>query len=105
MPDTPKKNDISGMPEISEDHDLPYLGCLEITTVRGKIHVCEVPGYITTTVSVAGDETIGVILYSPPENGESHGVGSIVQLRPDFARNMAASLLRMANKIDPKGMN
>lgn len=87
------------------DDQVTPVGDVTLVTVRGVVDAEEVPGAMSTKIQTTNDETVGLALYIPPLAEGLHGRGMFVQLRPEFARNMAASLLRMANEIDPKGMN
>ena len=85
--------------------EIPHIGDLTLVTVRGAIDAEEVPGAMSTKITSPDDVTVGLTLYVPPQAKGLHGRGMFVQLRPNEARNMGASLVKIANDLDPKGMN
>lgn len=77
------------------------LGCLDVMTPQGPVHFHDAPGFMTTTIERPGVATsIGVLSYDPED-----GRGLVCQLDGDGARTMAASLLRLADEIDPRRPN
>jgi ABC-type amino acid transport substrate-binding protein len=77
------------------------LGCIDVVTPQGPVHFHDAPGFMTTVIERPGVATsIGVLSYDP-----AAGQGMVVQLDGDSARTMAASLLRLADEIDPRRPN
>ena len=86
---------------MSSEHK--RIGCLDLTTARGPVHVCEVPGFMTTEITRTSEPpSIGIIAYDV-QPGREPGHGYIAQLSPEAAREIAGSLMRMANALDPHG--
>lgn len=84
------------------------VGCLDIVVPRGPLHLCEVPGLLTTAVYANGNDkpatSVGVIAYRDPRpSGQGHGY--LAQLDANAAREIAASLLKLADQVDPGRMN
>lgn len=78
------------------------LGRLDVMTPQGPVHFHDAPGFMTTVIERPGiAKTIGVMSYEPGPPG--HGL--VTQLDGDAARQMAASLLRLADEIDPRRHN
>lgn len=78
------------------------IGDQVIATSHGDILAVESSGVLTLEVGVEGQPTtIGILVYRDGEAG-MQGDGRIVRLMPDMARTIAASLLRMAERIDPR---
>lgn len=81
---------------------LPPIGRNLIHTSRGLVDTVEVSGFSTMTISKHGKHiSIAILLYQPPEKGEKEGVGMLNQLDAPSAREMAASLLRLADDVEP----
>lgn len=85
------------------------VGCQDLDLPRGRVHICEAPGCLTSTVHADGGEKpatgIGLIIYDPdPQPGTGVGRGLMAQMDADSAREIAASLLKMAQVLDPAGM-
>lgn len=81
------------------------LGPLRMETPRGACIAHDVPGFLTMEIRDAdGVEIISaaVMLYEP-EPG--HGIGFISQLSAKNARAVAASLMAIADKIEPPAFN
>lgn len=77
------------------------LGCLNVATHQGPVHCHDAPGVMTLEVTREdGSESVAILLYRGPESEDSFGVGLIVQLDPETTRVLAASLLRLANRLD-----
>ena len=73
------------------------LGCFDVQTPQGPVHFHDAPGFITTLIERVGVPTsIGLFVYQPGE------VGRVVQFDADGARSAAASLLRLADKVEPR---
>lgn len=74
------------------------LGCMDIQTPQGVVHSHDGPGFMTMLVERPGLPTaIGFFVYDP-----AVGQGLTAQLPPNVARSVAASLLRMADRVDPR---
>lgn len=73
------------------------LGCLDVATDFGPVHAHDAVGVSTLTI-VRGKipTTIGILAYGEDARGLVH------QLTADGARELAASLLRLADAIDPE---
>lgn len=85
---------------------LPAIGPVTIVTGQGIVDLDEVGG--TTTIlatSQSGDRRIVIANYGHPDDTGGRGRGLFAQVTPDVARQLAASLLKMAADIDPKGTN
>lgn len=78
------------------------LGCIDIDTPRGTVHCHDAPGIMTTEVCRRGQfERAGLLVYDPePQTRGGKGMALLAQLDADGARSFAASLLRMATKLD-----
>lgn len=85
------------------------LGCMDVQMPRGLIHVHDAPGITSTELLVNGQFTsIGLLIYDDDHKASTmgdRGFGMINQLDAAAARSFAASLMRMATKLDGgKGM-
>jgi hypothetical protein len=78
------------------------LGCMDVETPKGICHIHDAPGVLTVEISGDGRvPSVGIMLYDPePQTVSGKGVGFISQLDAGSARNVAASLLRMADRLD-----
>jgi hypothetical protein len=77
------------------------LGCVDLETPRGVVHFHDAPGLLTTCIEREGQpSTVGSWLYDPPDQPSTFVHGYVTQLEPDNAREVAASLLRMADRAD-----
>lgn len=85
---------------LKTEDNFPSLGCLDVQTPKGLIHVHDAPGSMTTMVTHPdGERSVGVLLYDPEvPPGKVQGI--ISQMSPGSARVMAASLVSLANEID-----
>jgi hypothetical protein len=85
------------------------VGCQDVELARGDVHFCEAPGLITSILTAGdqakGDGTIALLIYRDARPGEDHGHGYLTQLDAEGARDIGASLINLANQIDPKGTN
>ncbi len=80
------------------------IGCQDVTLARGDVHFCEAPGIITSVIHLDNEETkqvIAVMVYRDADQGRSTGHGYICQLNPKFAREIGASLIKLADEIEP----
>ena len=86
---------------------LSPIGPLRLETDAGPLDLDEVPGITTNLVALPDGQTgIVVVVYDIRANtGGDAGRGLMVQVTPESARNVAASLLRMAGDADQKGIN
>ncbi len=76
------------------------LGGTTVMTPKGPVRILDAPGITTLFVKHPGDAAmnrVGVLLYTT----EPSGLGMIGQLDADTARTTAASLLRLADELDP----
>ena len=78
------------------------IGCIDIQTVRGPVHCHDAPGIMTFRADIPGEQSgVWLLAYDPEARQHSgKGFGLIHQMKPDEARTVAASLLRLANQID-----
>lgn len=77
-------------------HESTRIGSIKVDTPRGTIEAIEIPGLTSIMVERDnGDRSIVMLSYDP-----EHSAGVFVQLSPDLARNMGASLLHLANLVD-----
>lgn len=68
---------------------------------EGVVCIDDAPGVTTTMVERDGmPPSIGLIVYDPGPGDEGHGIGFIAQLPATIAREIAASLIRLAGKLD-----
>lgn len=77
------------------------IGPVFMKTPRGDVRVEDAPGFLSMEI-MRGDEivSVGIMVYEPkPGKGE----GLLVQLSADNARAVAASLMMIADKIEPVG--
>lgn len=76
------------------------LGPVMLQTDRGLVRAEDAPGFMTLLViKDDGSPAISVLTFMPPVNPSEVGSGMMVQLTPDFARAMGASLLKLANEV------
>lgn len=89
----------------------PDLGPMVVTTDVGPCLARDAPGIMTFVVNrdchcgrcEPGPPSIAVMVYDPiPMRGKRTGFGVVVQMAPDDIREIAASLLAMADEIDPQ---
>lgn len=75
------------------------LGPRTLRTPRGDVDVVDAPGFSTMLVQSEDPEwsRVGVLVYDPET-----GKGMIVQFDPASARTTAASLLRLADELEPR---
>lgn len=86
------------------------VGCQDVNLPRGPVHFCEAPGFLTSTVHADGDDqpatAVAVLVYDPvPLPGRDRGRGLLAQMDAAAAREVAASLMRLADQLDPGGVN
>lgn len=76
------------------------LGGQRIETSHGTVEIVDAPGILTMLAinPVPADSRVCILVYGP---GEPAGVGMIAQLDPGNARTVDASLLRLADQLDP----
>lgn len=99
MPNTIKLEKTDTFQSIGDSIE-PFGDC-QIVTVRGLISAAEVPGYTTILVERdGGPASVMVMLYHPPCDGADLGTGLITQLSASSARQVGASLIDLANRID-----
>ena len=69
----------------------------------GEVLIDDAPGITTTLVERENvPPSIGLIVYDPhPGAAGGHGFGLIAQLEPAIAREIGASLIGLANQLDP----
>lgn len=83
------------------------VGCQDVELARGDVHFCEAPGLITSILTAGNQSkaegTIALLIYREARPGEDHGHGYLTQLDADGARDIGASLIRLAEEIDPRG--
>jgi hypothetical protein len=86
-----------------ESHETSFapFGCMDVQMDRGLIHFHDAAG-MTTGLALRPEapRVVTILLYEPPEAGERRGFGFLHQLDAEGARNMAASLTRLADEID-----
>lgn len=89
--------------------DAIALGDLLIVTPQVKVLCRDAPGFSTLLVDHPDleERRVAFLLYVPPaDTGNPEiGAGLIAQMDATVARTIAASLLRLANRIDTKGMH
>ena len=85
--------------------EVTAIGCFEMDTNRGPVHFCELPGFITTTMTTSAGAVVGMLIYAGPMEGEQIGSGRYAQMSAATARLVAGSLMKLANQIDPQGTN
>lgn len=82
------------------------IGCQDIELARGDVHFCEAPGVITSIITHGEQEQaegiIALLIYREARPGEDHGHGYLCQLDAAYAREIGASLIRLADQIDPQ---
>lgn len=95
------------MPGFTQTHSrIPTLGPCAIVTAHGTVQSEEVPGLTTLLINRGeGESSIAVLVYMPALDGEQIGMGVLTQLNANGARNVAASLLKLANDIAPQETN
>lgn len=79
----------------------PGLGGVQIQTPRGPVLLADAPGFTTIRVNHDDAPSIAVMVYDPPAAGEEHGTGYIVQMTPEQARHAGASMIHLANLVEP----
>lgn len=68
-------------------------------TPRGPVHVEDAPGFMSLEVDRNGEpHSIALLVYEPLPG---KGTGLVVQLSADSARAVAASLMMMADRLEP----
>lgn len=95
-------------PEFEETRGVAFrLGEHLIETPHGVVRMTDAPGYSTLLLDAGKpeDSAIGFLLYRPAAEKGDVGVGLISQMNATQARTIAASLLRLAAKIDPSKPN
>ena len=89
---------------IRADTKFARIGPIEMETPRGNCITHDAPGL--TSLEVRGEDgriiSAAVMVYEP-EPG--HGIGFIAQMNADTARAFAASLLRIADLMEPPTLN
>lgn len=99
-----KPEKLPGFAQLNSS--LPPLGPCAIVTARGTVQVEEVPGLTTLIINrAAGASSVALLVYRPAEDSSQIGAGVLTQLDANSARNIAASLLKLANDIDPQAAN
>jgi len=77
----------------------PRIGPAEMETPRGTIAAFDAPGLLVMHIDRSSEpDSIAVMVYEPKPG---HGQGLIFQMSADVARATAASLLRLADQIEP----
>ena len=78
-----------------------------IVTPRGDVETTDAPGYMTLLVEHSDPEfsRIAFLLYAPGPDMATPGKGMIAQMTADQARNIAASLTKLAEHLAPGSMN
>lgn len=77
----------------------PRIGPTEMETARGVIEVFDAPGLLVLHIDRSTEpDSIAIMVYEP-EPG--HGQGLICQMSADAARATAASLMNLADLIEP----
>jgi hypothetical protein len=86
---------------------LSKIGPLRLTTPRGEVELDEVQGLTTSNLTRDGEDLsrIAVVVYQPGPSSRTPGKGLFVQLDPHAARSIGASLLKLADMVDPRGTN
>lgn len=79
------------------------LGDIVIETPHGRVLCTDAPGLTTLFIehSDPGASRIAIVAYTPPETEGGTGTAMIAQLDDEVARTIAASLLRLADRIKP----
>lgn len=80
---------------------IPPVGCVTFQhPVHGQIAMYEVQGLSVQSLDIAGSPaSVVVSLYQPSEDG-GVGTGSFNQMSAEAARKVAASLIRMADRLE-----
>jgi hypothetical protein len=78
-----------------------------MNTTRGPVLVEDAPGGMVGVMDSKNPDLRRVVFvtYHPPKEGKKMGTGEAHQMDADATRAMAASLLRMADRIDPRKPN
>ena len=98
MTDTIKMHKLPGYSSHRETAE--PIGQVLLETSYGPVMAVEAPGITTMMIEGGGKpSTIAVLVYMPQHSADP-GMGLIVQVGPEAARNLAASLLHLANAID-----
>lgn len=84
------------------------IGCQDLTLDDGApLHLCEagnlISSFMTGGAEPGPDSMIALVAYRDARPNGSPAHGYLVQLSPASAREIGASLIEMADKIDPKG--
>lgn len=107
MTDEPVQMDNRAM-KHSVAGQLPPIGCHEYITGHGTVHYCEAQGLMTSAVHAHGDHqpptAIAVMVQLDAAPG-FRGRGLIFQMDAAAARDVAASLLKLAADLDPEVAN
>lgn len=86
------------------DCSFPRIGPCEMETPRGDVVAHDAPGLLSLEIRDRDGKIISAaIMVYEPEPG--HGLGLIAQLGADAARSFAASLLRIADLMEPPTLN
>lgn len=79
----------------------PQIGCHNVDTDVGPVHFCGASGIMTAhTTADHVPISVSLMIYMTGNQGNP-GQGISVQLDPDAAREIADSLYRLANALDP----
>lgn len=90
-----------GPARLKTENSFPALGCMDVATPRGPIHVHDMPGFMSMTVQHPnGEKAVGLLVYDPTGKEIGRPAGFIAQLSAANARVMAHSLLTLAAEID-----
>jgi len=79
------------------------LGEQTIVTSRGDIETADAPGLSTLLIDHPDQSLsrVGVLLYAPGPDANTAGKGMIAQMTANEARTIAASLVRLAERLEP----
>jgi len=88
--------------ERSQGEAIPFGACT-VVMPRGDIEAVDAPGYTTLLVTHSDPafNRIAFLLYAPGQDTRTPGKGMIAQMTADQARNIAASLVRLAEQLEP----
>lgn len=110
--DEPVKPDelkVHSTPGHIETTGMAYnIGPIVLETVRGKVMTEDAPGYSTLLLDspIKERRRVAFLSYRPPTYASAlPGTGMIVQMTAREAREIAASLLRLADWVENGGMN
>lgn len=87
---------------VRTSSDLPPLGCFDLTIDGRQTHFCE-GAQIASSVMTTSDDRDCIVMLSTIFISATEGRGIAITMDPHAARQMAASLLLAANKIEPIG--